>query len=252
VKDRLRIALDGRILPGVTGGVSTAVATLVRDLGRLEDGDEEYVVVVESEAQRDWLEPLIGPNQTFAMRPPPRDRWYAPWRAESVRAAGKRALGPLLPVIQRARDSIARLKRPRWPTVPISDGFLEGLGCDVLHIPTKYFVLCSIPTVYNPHDLQHLHYPQFFDREELAFREVVYTTGVRCARTVVVGSAFVKDDVVRQYGVSPLKVQVIPEGAPTEGSPEPTAELLEDVRRVPGLQRSALGRLLAEDRAPHP
>jgi glycosyltransferase involved in cell wall biosynthesis len=116
--------------------------------------------------------------------------------------------------------------------VPISDGFLEGLHCDVLHIPTKHFVLCGIPTVYNPHDLQHLHYPQFFPPEELAFREVVYTTGVRCARLVVVGSQFVKDDVVRQYGASPAKVQVIPEGAPTEGSPEPTPELLELVRRT--------------------
>jgi glycosyltransferase involved in cell wall biosynthesis len=114
--------------------------------------------------------------------------------------------------------------------VPLSDGFVESLNCDALHIPTQHFFLSSLPTIYNPHDLQHLHYPQFFSPGTIAWRETIYPAGCRLSNTVVVGSQWIKDDVVRNYRVDPDKVQVIPEGAPTQFSTEPSPEFLKDVR----------------------
>ena len=95
----------------------------------------------------------------------------ADWKHQNkeVRANGARwtfawilkaALGPFLPA---ARYIQHLLSIPReWPEVPVSDGFFESLGCEVVHFPTQGYVLCALPTIYNPHDLQHLHYPQFF------------------------------------------------------------------------------------------
>jgi glycosyltransferase involved in cell wall biosynthesis len=134
----------------------------------------------------------------------------------------------LLPTVRRLQHL---LSVPRyWPEVPLSDGFYESLGCDLVHFATQNFVLCAAPTIYNPHDLQHLHYPQFWTPADIAWRETMYPAGCRFARTVVVGSQWVKDDVVHQYQISPEKVQVIPEAPPTQWPPAPTAEFLTTVQ----------------------
>jgi glycosyltransferase involved in cell wall biosynthesis len=122
--------------------------------------------------------------------------------------------------------------QPEWQEVTVSDGSYEALGCDVLHLPTQRFVLCAIPTVYNPHDLQHLHYPQFFTAQELAAREKGYRAGCQLSNTVVVGSAWVKQDVLRQYGVDPDKVQVIPWASPTVQYSQLETAHLEEARQT--------------------
>lgn len=124
-----------------------------------------------------------------------------------------------------------------WPEVPISDGFFESLECDVLHLPTQPFTVCGMPIVYNPHDLQHRHYPQFWEAENIAWRETVSRTGCDLAHTIVVGSQWVKEDVVRQYGVVPDKVQVIPEAASTQSYPAPTGQFAATLTRKYGLEQ---------------
>jgi glycosyltransferase involved in cell wall biosynthesis len=217
------VAIDAAsVHPSRTGGVATALMALVRALGRLEDGEESYTIVVHSEEQVSWLGDALGPNQRIRARPVP--------TADPATFAGrlKRALGPLLPAARRAQ-ALVNLPR-QWPEVPVSDGFYEGLGCDLVHFSTQRFVLCALPAVYNPHDLQHLHYPQFWSPGDIAWRETVYPAGCRFARTVVVGSEWTKQDVVRQYSVPPDKVQVIPEGPPTMEGVEPTSDALLDVK----------------------
>jgi glycosyltransferase involved in cell wall biosynthesis len=117
-----------------------------------------------------------------------------------------------------------------WPQVPLSDGFYEAQDCDVVHFPHQRFVLCALPTIYNPHDLQHLHYPEFFTASAIAFRETVWQAGCHFAHTVVVASQWVKDDLVRQYRIGGDKVQVIPWGPPTQTYCEPSEEHLSKVR----------------------
>jgi glycosyltransferase involved in cell wall biosynthesis len=54
---------------------------------------------------------------------------------------------------------------------------------------------------------------------------------------VIVGSQWIKDDIVRQYRVSPEKVQVIPEGPPISLYPEPSTVFLAEVTRKYQLER---------------
>ncbi|MDN5941363.1 MAG: glycosyltransferase family 4 protein [Nitrospira sp.] len=218
----LKIAIDVEILPGINGGVASAVKILIHTLGELADGDEQYTIVIANEEQRKWLSPYLGPNQKFSCK--------TEYRTECRRPSiAKRILSPILSVAKRVHD---RLDTPRyWPEVPISDGFYESLECDVLHFPTQGYRVCALPTIYNPHDLQHLHFPNFFSREDIAWRETIYPAGCHFARTVVVGSQWIKDDIGRQYHVSPDKIQIIPEAAPMESASRPTAESLAQVQR---------------------
>ncbi|MDR7417463.1 MAG: glycosyltransferase family 1 protein [Armatimonadota bacterium] len=215
----MRVAINAQVHPdsGI-GGVISALIGLTSALGAL-DGPEEYVIIGPWQAP-DWLRPYLGPNQRIVAGPRP--------RFDEVKAL----LGALRPVARAVTRRVRRvLTAAPAVRVPSSDGFYERLGCDVLHFAYQDFVVCGLPSIYNPHDLQHLHYPEFFTAETLAWRAAFYPTGCRLAHTVVVASSWVKDDVVRQYGVDPGKVQVIPFGPPTQAYPEPTAETLARVRR---------------------
>jgi glycosyltransferase involved in cell wall biosynthesis len=88
------------------------------------------------------------------------------------------------------------------------------LGCDVIHFPFQFYESCGVPSIYNPHDLQHLHHPEFFPPAEIARRESLHSAACRTAHTVVVASQFVKRDIVERYDIVSDKVQVIPWAPP--------------------------------------
>jgi glycosyltransferase involved in cell wall biosynthesis len=232
---QLRIALNGQLSPDKGyGGIAQVLTGLVAALGKLDDGSEEYLIIGAQEGS-EWLIPHLGPNQRI-VRPPstvepakPRPRWFKYL---------KRLLSPLRPIVRAVgREALPPPPPRRWPEVPISNGTYESLGCDVIHFPFQHFVLCALPTIYNPHDLQHLHFPQYFTPAVIAWRETIYPAGCHLAHTVVTGSHWVKDDVVRHYGVDPTKVQIIPWAAPTQAYPAPSPSMLTAVEAKYGLQQ---------------
>ena len=197
----LRVAINAQLVPGgESGGVEQFVLGLVRSLGRLTDGPEEYVVVAHRDAPT-WLEPWLGPNQRLVVGPPRPD------------------------TLQRALRRLTR--QPPLAT----DGFFESLGVAVTHFSYQSYVDCRLPTVYNPHDLQHRHYPEFFAPEQLAWRETVHSLALRHAAAVAAESYWAAEDIVREYAVDPGKVYVVPRGAPTDLYEPPAEAVVEDVRR---------------------
>ena len=223
----LIVALDTCVHPRTWGGVAHATMGLVRALGQLE-GLEIYYLIVENQEQLEWLEPHRGPNQRIIDKREWREDQLRRRRLQTkpVRALVKSLLEP---VVNLARSVHWRLhpEPSSWPEVQLSDGFYESLGCDVLHFPSQRFILAVIPTIYTPHDLQHLHYPQFFTPLELARRETVYPAGCHFANTVIAGTQWIKEDIAKQYSVDPEKIQVIPWASPTLAYSAPTpADLL--------------------------
>jgi glycosyltransferase involved in cell wall biosynthesis len=216
----MRIGIDVGVEPGIYGGVATALGSLISALGELTDGPEEYLVIAHPHISTDWLRPLMGPNQRFAVLPTP-----------VKRSIVRRAVSPF------TRRLRAWLSPPRrWPEVAVSDGFYESLNCDVIHFPTQFgFAVCAVPTVYNPHDLQHLHYPQFFTPSELAQRETIYPAACHFSQAVIVNSQWIKDDVVKSYAISPDKIQIIPEAAPTQFVRDVPEQEIEEVKARYGL-----------------
>ncbi len=194
---------------------------LVHALGQL-DGPEQYVLIAPWE-EPNWLRPYLGRNQSVI-------------RGPKLQAA-KRILAPLT----RLAKSVAR-KTSRmfgagdiWPRLAGNSGFYERLGCQVIHFPYQHFVASSIPSIFNPHDLQHVHYPQFFSQADVEWREATYGAACRAARTVVVSSQWVKQDIVRHYQIQAGRIQVIRWPPPTRAYPEPTDQTLRTVKEKYGL-----------------
>lgn len=237
MREKLRVAINAQLKPdGGSGGTVTVLRALAA-LARLEDGPEEYVFVGPHDST-EWLRSILPPRQIVVRGPAPVEPCAD--RLEPF----KRALGPLRPAARGIRRILNATVQTAEPVAapaslkalapPPSKSFYEGLGCDVIHFPFQSYEPCGLPTVYNPHDLQHLHHPEFFTPAEIARRESLHPSACRAAHTVVVASEFVRRDVAGRYDIDPRKIQVIPWAPPplTESTP---AEDFSTLKRKYGL-----------------
>lgn len=220
LQERLRIAINAQLMPDGGAGGTTTVLRALTALAHLEDGAEEYVFIGPHDAP-EWLRSLLPPGQQIVRGP------ANPGRRIERLEPFKRALGPLRPAARNIKRMLnapaalamaggmsARATPKHFPPAITPDSFYESLGCDVIHFPFQSFEPCGVPSVYNPHDLQHLHHPEFFTPAQIARRESLYPAACRAAHTVVVASQFVKRDLVERYGIASDKVQVIPWAPP--------------------------------------
>jgi len=205
---------------GFAGGIEQFLMSLVGALGRLEDGPERYVLVA-MPGNENQLAEAMGVNQRMVVRP-----------RRAGKAAIIRRLGGLAEVVAPWYASLQYRLRGMAAFKPVeSDGFFESLKCDVVHFPFQYFENTKIPSVYNPHDLQHRHYPEFFTSAEVAQRDVLHGSSCRLATAVAAESFAAKADIIAQYRVPAEKVAAIPRGAPTLFYRNPVPEDVEAIRR---------------------
>ncbi len=217
------------------GGVQTYLGALIRALGQLGDGDEEYLVLGPSPADAAWLTPHLGPNQRLLNLP----AGPQPFSVRLVSAPARslrRVLRPLL-ASPRLRGGLIRVLRRRAPTagIAVSGGAWEATGARVIHFPYQQFVRTRLASIFNPHDLQHLHLPEFFTPDAFVHRELTYSCACRHATLVAVATRWVASDVVARYGLPERKVRVVPWGAATAaGDPPSAAAVREAARRFSG------------------
>jgi glycosyltransferase involved in cell wall biosynthesis len=209
---KLRVALDCMGLDAQQG-IGTAVLALANALSASASTEQEYTFIVAEDLQ-EWLRPYIsGPCRLMGI---PASRLFRL----------KKSLRPIAPL-----RSLWHTMQGRILPVPISSGFVESRGFDVIHFPTQSAYLTSLPSIYQPWDLQHLHYPEFFSSTEFALRERWYRAYCSQAAFVCVQTEWSKQDVIEKYGISPDKVVVIRWGsvfdayaAPSEQAKQNTVE----------------------------
>ncbi|MBN1866969.1 glycosyltransferase [Candidatus Sumerlaeota bacterium] len=230
----LRIALCAELGPDTNyGGVESVLVGLISALGKLTDGPEEYVITTPAKAP-DWLRNYVGPNQRMVSRPtPPAATPRHPLAARMLGSVYE-GLGAAKRRLRKPADIVATPSP--WTQIPLSNGFYESLGCDVLHFPYQTFTLCSIPTVFNPHDLQHRHMPSLFSPQLIADRESLYRQACGLSHTVVVASDWTKNDLIFHYGLHPDKIQTIPWASPTQALADPSEGDLASVGEKYGLR----------------
>ena len=205
----LRICIDARFGAGQFGGVEQVVIGLAAALSKLEDGDEEYLFLTHPEHD-EWIRPYLGgPCRVLHPR-----RGYLDRRSRAI----VRGLAERLPAVG------ARF------AVRVSDGTVERAGADVVHFPFQDAFTTELPSIYQPHDLQHLHLPELFSGWERARRETIYRTHCDRARLVVAMTSWGRRDFVESYGLAPEKVAVVPGGSVLRAYPAPDAADLGDLR----------------------
>ena len=91
---------------------------------------------------------------------------------------------------------------------------LSAEKIEVVHTPMQIFynVTFSVPMISTLHDLQHIHYPDFFTQEELDYRKIYYKKSAEFSERVIVSFDHIKKDIVKFYNIPPDKIDVCPLG----------------------------------------
>jgi glycosyltransferase involved in cell wall biosynthesis len=219
----LRVVVDARIDSGQVGGVETVIIGLATGLSCLTDGGEEYLFYSYA-GENGWLLPHLSGRATALEIP----------RPTKPRRVAIREHAPALAWAW----SRLRAARPSSLPLPSSDGTIERVGADVMHFTHQQGFTTRVPSIYQPHDLQHLHLPDLFTPAERSWRERRGRAFCAQAEMVSVASTWTRRDVIRNYGLSPSKVVVVPEPPGTFAMHESAAEEIERIRGVYGLPES--------------
>jgi len=222
VTQPLRICLDTRLVEKTAGGLKQVAIGLASGFSKLTDGDEEYLFLVYRD-DSGWLQP------------------YVEWPAKVLRSETstfrtrlRRRLAAL-PLARKSAGVFGPVLRRRGVALPKSDGTAEQAGADIVHFTTPNGFETVLPSIYHPHDLQHLHMPQFIDPVTCLVREARYRALCARARTVAVVSSWVKHDLIEHYGLPAEKIVVVPFAPPLLSYPTPSDNDLRTVRRKLGL-----------------
>jgi glycosyltransferase involved in cell wall biosynthesis len=207
----LRVCIDARLRGGRWGGVEQVLIGIAAGLSALSDGDEEFLFLVNL-GEEEWLRPYIeGPCRLLpTRRGRPQRRARAIGRGLAERAPG---IGTRFSVRQ-------------------SDGTVERAAVDLVHFPIQDAFVTDVPSIYQPHDLLHLHHPEFFSAWERERRERIYRTHCERARMVLAMTSWGKRDLMQHYGLPDEKVRVVPWGSVLWEYPEPSPSDLERQRRA--------------------
>lgn len=222
----MRVLMYAALPESGAGGVQAYLGALIKALGELTDGNEEYILLTLA-GHDSWLRGLCGSNQRIETIKP------------VVQNTRKGLMSRLLDRILATREQIPERFPDRRSSpsadltrvLPVSNGFIESFKASVIHFPFQWFIVSSLPSVFNPHDLQHLHLPQYFSPDVLLWREMLYPFACRVASRIAVASDWTSKDIQKHYSVTGEKIAVIPWGAATAAFPAPTAADLIGVRQ---------------------
>lgn len=187
----LHVAIDARLPSGLAGGVRQVVLGLAAGFGRADLPIRRTWLVTQDHA---WLTDIPAGDEVVVLT--------SAFEEMSFVAAER---FPRL--ASRARPWVERVRRPA--SAPY-DERLRVLGVDVVHFTFQDAFDTGLPYVYQPHDLQHRHHPEYFSAAQIRHRETAWRRTALAADAVCVGTQWVSEDVARQWSVEKDRIAVIP------------------------------------------
>lgn len=178
----MRVVVDARLQSGVPGGIEQVALGLAAGVSEEPDTGDRYDFFV---TDTRWIEGFVKPPAHVVVAPSGHRRTIIGSVGRALRSFQK-------------GDGVE------------SDPALDRSAADVIDLLRQNSPITSLPTIYHPYDLQHLHLPGFFRESELAARSRLYAEHCRRAAYVVMMTEWAKDDLCERLGVSPGKVAVIP------------------------------------------
>ena len=194
----MKIGIDGSALHGKFGGVEYALWNLLRALAEL-DRDNSYTVYV----------PHDGPGREMHSSFPPLWRW----RRLPFRGANKP-------------------RRIAWQQVQLPNELVRD-RCDILHSPTYVSpIRCPVPVVLTVYDIIALSHPEFATGANRLHYGMVLPRSARGAKSIIVPSERVKQQLGDLVSGTLNKTRVVPLGVDAEFlSPISTEERLRSRER---------------------
>ena len=191
----LRILIDSRLTPQIDGGVEQVIEGLADGFAAQLDRDMDITFLTRHPAPPSLLGRRSSSLAVREVQPSSR-------RRSTVR----RIVGQM-PLAHAAHRLIAG-----GGVLALQDALVGEDDFDVVHLAVQNGFRPSVPYVYSPYDLQHLHHPEFFTPGERKARERTYGPLASGASAVVVHTRWSARDACARLRVPPTRVLVVPLG----------------------------------------
>jgi glycosyltransferase involved in cell wall biosynthesis len=224
------VAINAQISPKRGGGVESALLCLIAALHD-RPASEEYVLISTQQFADDVAE-LVGGNQRVLPWPYPLKGYPGARKRKGLWRTAHQWAGPFKRYVDSAHRRLWNREQAKTgnPDAKRADPTLREHNIQVIHFPYAVPFGTKLPFIYEPWDLQHRHFPEFFSKGEVYWRNTLYKETCEKAAYVVVATRWTKNDIVQQFGINPGKIAVIPRG-PGVGARASDPETLERVRR---------------------
>ena len=195
----MRIGLNClRIYPAYNGGTNSFTIGLLDGFARV-GGDHEFKIFVTP-----WNREMF---ERFEAEPN-----FEVLEVDESERGRLRAIHRRLPLALKAR---LPLEAPKVLNSRVAD--LLEREADVIYVsyvpPPRLFPFPDVPTVYSMHDIQQVHFPEFFTAEELVEREASFAKCVEHAAVIQASSRYMARDFCEHFPtLNESNVEVIPEG----------------------------------------
>lgn len=117
-------------------------------------------------------------------------------------------------------SSSSQIKRVLWENFYLNQ-FSKEDNLDVWFMPVysrSYNLNKGIPSITVIHDLQGIHYPEYFSLFRRCFFKVAWYLDCKISSKIVTISDFCRRDIIEHYGVEPLRIQRIYNAIYSEGN----------------------------------
>jgi glycosyltransferase involved in cell wall biosynthesis len=207
------LAISAQISPSMAGGVESNLLSMLRS--HLWSDIDVDLVLLATPAYARSLADLLESRLRVIPWQLGEDILTRHFPGEVVRG---RRIREILGPFRSAFDAAVRLYRvSRYglaaPSEKEVDRVLAQIGVHAVHFPSSNLFRTNLPFIYEPWDLQFLHFPDFFDREELERRRTKYNYACENAAFIVAPTRWVKEDLISRLKVDSRKVVVIRRGS---------------------------------------
>jgi glycosyltransferase involved in cell wall biosynthesis len=216
----LKICIDARLVSGDAGGVEQFIIGLATGFSKLTDSSEQYIFLTYYDS-KEWITPFLkGPCRILDDTRVPREFY------------GVRILKQALPGLTTLWNAINPLVFQKSIPQAKSNGIIENAAVDIMHFPLQQNAfMTNIPSIYHPHDLQHIHLPQLFTLRKRVLRDQMYRSFCNQAIMVAVASNFVKKDLIQHFQLPDEKIKVVPLAPLVNTYSEPDAKDLANIQQ---------------------
>ncbi len=268
-------AIDAQISPLVPGGTETHTVLQIDALAR---HSRERFLVIGLKDQAELLRPYLGANMDLLAFPKnyiwyregvpdryrPRPEWVpllkvaGPFRdtvLDLMRCYGDGAvlspeaealrrrlapLGGLAPAVWRMFHG-QKTKDHEFLTAAETDAVLRPWRPKVVHFPYPNHFETRLPFVFEPWGLPHYHMPEVYTQDQIRWIDGLFRDGCMRAHTVITGTRWVKDDLMRHYGLPSSRIAVLPripvfdDPTKTDGPDDALGDVPESFALFPGV-----------------